>query len=151
MLSATKQPLQLMGKCLIDLETDRDKIQQNFLVVKNLSINCLVGLDFVKKYSVLPNYEQGRVFIRGLGDLSFVKKKDFLGVVRLAQGVHLPPHEITSVNVILPGGSTPASGDLKQLSLPLPGIEILGFDTDFPGTQTKLKLQNNNNISFTLR
>ncbi len=151
MLSATKTPLQLMGKCLIDLETDRNKIQQSFLVVRNLSINCLVGLDFVKNFSVLPNYEQGRVFIRGLGDLDFVKKKDFLGVVRLAQGVHLPPREISSVNVILPRRTTASSGDLRQLSLPLKGVEILGFDIDYPGTQTRIKLQNNNNTVFTLR
>src|SRR6266516_37175 len=151
MLSATKTPLQLMGKCLIDLETDRSKIQQDFLVVRNLSINCLVGLDFVKKFSVLPNYEKGRVFIRGLGDLNFVKKKDFLGVVRLAQGVQLPPREISSVHVILPGRTTSNSGDLMQLSLPLPGIEILGFDTDYPGSQTKIKLRNNTNSIFTLR
>src|SRR6266516_4061113 len=151
MLSATKTPLQLMGKCLIDLETDRNKIQQDFLVVKNLSINCLVGLDFVKNFSVLPNYEQGRVFIRGLGDLDFVKKKDFLGVVRLAQGVQLPPREISSVNVILPGRTTSISGDLRQLSLPLQGIDILGFDTDYPGSQTRIMLRNNNNILCTLR
>ena len=99
-----KHPLEICGKCDLSLEIDGRKIQHTFVIIKNASVNCLVGENFWSLFGVKLDFETGKIRIRGLGELSLIKRSEFVGYVRLAREVRLYPKEIISAVVTISGG-----------------------------------------------
>src|SRR6267154_1225435 len=128
--TASKNLFEIVGKCRLSIATDTNRIFNTFIVINNLSLSCLVGMEFLRVYKVQPNYETGKIKIDGLDQINFVRSSDFLGYIRLAQRVRLMPNRTFVAQVHISGGKAATTGILKPLSFPLPGVEILGLDFD---------------------
>src|SRR6267154_2616949 len=150
--TASKNLLEVVGKCTLSIATDTNRIFHTFIVINNLSLSCLVGMEFLRTYKVQPNYDTGKIKIDGLGQINFVRRSEFLGYVRLAQRVRLMPNRTSVAHVHISGGKAATNGILKPLSFPLPGVEILGLDFDNTRRQKfTIKLFNHGNSVLSLR
>src|SRR6267154_5653034 len=150
--TASKNLLEMVGKCTLSIATDMNRIFHTFIVINNLSLSCLVGMEFLRTYKVQPNYDTGKIKIDGLGQINFVRRSDFLGYIRLAQRVRLMPTRTFVAQVHISGGKAATTGILKPLSFPLPGVEILGLDFDNTHRQKfTIKLFNHRKSILNLR
>ncbi|SRR6266516_3835522 len=82
-----KSPLKILGKCEISLKKDSKEISHVFLVVKDLTFTCALGIDFLSKFNVQINYSTGEVRIDGLEEVSLLPSSDFSNTENLILSV----------------------------------------------------------------
>ena len=73
--AANQTRVDIMGKCVIEMQLNSNKINFEFLVLRDLSVKCLVGIDFLQHFKVKQDYEKGTVLISGLGEIDFIRLK----------------------------------------------------------------------------
>src|SRR6267154_16371 len=87
--AANQTRVEIVGKCNLELQFNSNKLNYEFLVMQNLSVRCLVGIDFLESFKVKQDYSTGVVTILGLGDIDFIRRDDYLGLVRLSKPIRL--------------------------------------------------------------
>ena len=127
LLAANQTKVIIQGKCKLELEVQSTKLNFDFLVLRDLSVKCLIGIDFLEFFGVNQNYRTGKVQIAGLEEISFIRKNDYLGLVRLAKPVRLMPNKLSVAVITISGGKEAKKGVIQQLSSPLPNVEIVGL------------------------
>jgi len=149
--AANQTRVEIVGKCNLELQFNSNKLNYEFLVMQNLSVRCLVGIDFLESFKVKQDYSTGVVTILGLGDIDFIRRDDYLGLVRLSKPIRLQPNKMTIVPVSISGGTNARLGNIRDLSSPIPNVKIMGF-VQREGKETNLlQLMNHGDKSLRLK
>src|SRR6266516_4433630 len=109
-------------------------------------------MDFLRRYRVKQDYDAGIACIDGLGKMNFIRRSDFVGFIKLTHNIRILPNQEVSAPVDISGSNPTKTGKLKQLTLPLRELEIVGFDLQkCGGEKPRVKLINRGQTTLNLK
>src|SRR6266516_3511984 len=109
-------------------------------------------MDFLRRYRVKQDYDAGIACIDGLGKMNFIRRSDFVGFIKLTHNIRILPNQEVSAPVDISGSNPTKTGKLKQLTLPLRELEIVGFDLqNCGGEKPRVKLINRGQTTLNLK
>ena len=79
--------LDTRGKCTVALQHQQNKINHEFVLVKNNYTKCSLGGDFLDLNGASMDFGIGTVRIHGLGTLNFLRLADIQGSEEIGAGV----------------------------------------------------------------
>jgi len=123
-VAAGETRITAIGSTNLILTFAGEKFQHNFHIIKNLSTNILMGVNFIRKYNCVLYVSQG---IFSLGDVRItvplVVKGDTLGLAKLMEQVTLQPNTQQIVRVKCPK----INGESVFLLEPIVNMDTQGF------------------------
>jgi len=123
-IAAGETRITAIGSTNLVLTFAGEQFPQNFQIIKNLSTNILIGVNFIRKYNCVPYVFQG-IFALEESRITvpLVVKGDMLGVAHLKEEVTLQPYMIHLVKIQCPQ----IEGESAFLLEPLVNVDAKGF------------------------
>lgn len=112
-VGANGSPLDMVGQVTVQVTIGNFHTEQVFTVVNTLTVDCLLGSDFLTAQEVIIDYKNGTVLIKG-NDIPFTMNRGIAttshavrnGFVSASQTTTIPGRSIQLIDVSLPNEAT---------------------------------------------
>ena len=122
-IGANGSPLDVIGQITLPVNIGNFQSDQVFIVMRTLTVACLLGADYLVAHEVVINYKQGIVEIKGhnipftltTGVATIRQHMPCNRTISVLQTITIPGHSVQLIDVALPDDTK--SMDLPRFSL----------------------------------